>query len=424
MATVYAVTNPTIARAMGKFMTMAKESSYGTYNNAVYTASNVIFLNAPVNINQPIRILEDRQERYTFSHMKRHTNRYGIGTLEGIDVYIKPAGAASVGTKPHGHQLLESWYGKETVDPGVSVTYEPIGPDSSMPSYSMLVKYGHKVNLLIGAFVKTGQMIGVADDSEGVPSTFTGTIEFARRYWIGKDELSGSEATGQTVISVKNASKFYFGYSASPAVGMKVAFKTVAGVVDDNSGAGYTLAGVDVAANTITISPALAGAGLAANDVVYPFVPDVSSSDVGEPASFAFGVTKHRDGTVTWIIKKFTYNRNNNHVKILDMEQNGSPYPVRKVDAGGNANLREVTSEIEAVMSEDDTDYDYESQFQIEEALFTRWGPDTAGERIKVNIAKVRLDPPKDSGDAEISTVVMHHAMGTDGDDEDNMVFD
>src|ERR1043165_6632303 len=139
-----AVTNPTISTALGKGLWVKKETTRGTYISSVYSAANAIFLNAPAIPKQPLRKVDSRQERYSFSKFSRIPNRYGKGELD-IDIYVKPSGA--LGTQPHGHQILEGWWGKETVTGGTSVKYEPLPIGTPYPSYTILVKYGHRVFL-------------------------------------------------------------------------------------------------------------------------------------------------------------------------------------------------------------------------------------------------------------------------------------
>lgn len=417
------VTNPTIATAFGKVMFMVKETgTRGNYNSAVYTGSNAVFLNTPAIPQQGLRKVNSRQQRPSYSKRSRVAVGYGKGTME-VDVPIKPSGA--LGTPPHGRQLLEGWWGEEVIDPGVSVTYQPLAPEVGevYPSYTTLVKYGHEVFLLVGTVVEGGNINGVSDGSENVIAAFTGNLAFLRMYWVGKDEIGATEATGQTVITVKDAQKFAMGFSSSPAVGMKVGFRTVAGVVDDNSGAGYTLTAVDVGANTITINPALAGAGLAANDVVYGFVPE--PVDSGVEVTFNVGGSERGEDTnedpITLV--GFNYVMNNPFIKILENEKSatGHPYPSRIVDAGGSATLREAYAELSYIENEDDTNIRYIADQQIEYTAKSYWG-NVVAERFYIRVNQAELEAPEKSGDEEITTVTQYQAFGTD--DEAVQVFD
>lgn len=417
------VTNPTVGTARGKGLWMVKETGVrGTYNNAVYSAANGLLLNAPAIPSQPLRKVDSRAQRNTFSKITRVPVGYGKGTVP-IDVYIKPSG--SLGVTPHGDQILEAWWGKKTVTGGTSVKYEPMDPSSGalQPSFTSLVKYGHEAFLMVGCIAANGNIDGVADGSEAVIAAWTGNLEFLRMYEIGKDELSAPEITGQTVISVKDATKFEYGFSASPSVGMKVQFRTVAGVLDDNSGAGYTITGVDTGANTITITPGLAGAGLAANDVVEPFLPTIT--DVGSEVGFHLGgVTHGTAGTTDWTIVGANFVLNNPFAKILEIEKTGLQYPNRIVDAGGNANLRDAMFEIEFVETEDDTGLRYVAREQIKHIIKAYWG-DTAGERFYIQASSAELEEPSKSGDEEVHTTIQHTLLGTgSGNNEGFMMFD
>lgn len=417
-----AVTNPTISTARGKILFMVKETSRGVYNDAVYSAANAVFLNTPAIPSQPLRKVDSRQQRDSFSKFDRIPVGYGKGTI-ALDIYIKPSG--SLGVRPHGHQVLQAWWGKETVVGATSVKYEPINPANAevQPSYTMLVKYGHEVFLLVGAICVGGNIDGVADGSENVIAAWTGTFEFLRMYEIGKDELSGSEATAQTDISVKDASKFFYGFSTSPSVGMKVRFRTVAGVLDDNAGAGYTISNVNVGTNTITIAPGLAGAGLAANDVIEGFVP--APTDVGTPVGFHLGGVLHGvAGDQAWTIVGANVTKNNPFAKILEIEKTGLQWPNRIVDAGGNANLAELMAEIEFVETEDDTGLRYVARQQTRHILIMNWG-DTAAKRFYIRFNSAELEEPSKTGDEEVHVTVAHQGLATgSGANEGYQMFD
>lgn len=415
------VTNPTVATALGKIMFAVIEPTRGTYNSAVYSSANAVFLNAPAIPSQPLRKLDSRQQRKSFSKFSRIPNRYGVGTLP-FDVNIKPSGV--LGDVPHGDQLLHAWWGKRTIVAVTSVKYEPAPISSLFPSLTLLIKYGHKVYLLVGSVVQSANIDGKADESDSVIAALTGTIGFLRKYWVGKDELSAIAATGAATVTVKNAKKFAYGLSASPSVGMKVQFRTVAGVLDDNSGAGYTISSVDTTTNVIGISPVLAGAGLAADDIIEGFVP--SPTDVGEEVPFYLGGVTHgvSGSEVPWTIVGMNYSMENPFVKILDFEKSGSPYPTRIVDAGGTGALRNAMAEVEYVMNEDDTDLDYVAENQIPHVLKTYWG-DTAGERFYIQLNQAELEATTESGDQEVHGVTAHTALATGGgDNEAFMMFD
>lgn len=408
------VVRQNVASAIGKIAFMAEEV---TYRTPVWpTSAQALYLNEPPNPAQPLRVVNDRQQRNSFGKRRRLPNRYGVGTTT-LRSYIKPSGV--LGTRPHAHQLLKGLWGRETATPGVSVLYEPSVPGTPHPAYSILMKYGHRTNLLSGSIVRSGDILGTADESDDVYAQVVGNIEFARRYWVGKDEVNAIAAAAATAVTVKDATKFAYGFSATPAFGMRLQFRHVAdNSVDDNAGAGYTIDNVNTTTNVVTLTTGLVDP-LAVDDVIEGFVP--SGIDVGDVVNFYLGNFYRDDGTLQWIIENFEFHIENGHIIILHNQKDGTPYPSRKLD--GMPAGREITANIRYLLTEDETGFDYVSEQQLSQVIKAHWGT-TAGNRFLIQLDNVQIDSPSEEGDAEIRSTTLHRALETSGGDEGFMLFD
>jgi hypothetical protein len=182
--------------------------------------------------------------------------------------------------------LMSQW--AETIDSGVSVTYAPSITAADWVSGFMLFDCENVSQLAHGCYTEE---FSISFDGTG-PAKMSASGIASVMYQEGTSTVSGTEATGQTVISVTDAEYF--------EVGGYVQFGS-----DNNSGAGYKVTAIDTAADTITVSPAIAGAGLSAGNVAAPMFPS-GTSLTGTPISGNLGTVSIGSVTMTALSGKVT----------------------------------------------------------------------------------------------------------------------
>lgn len=136
--------------------------------------------------------------------------------------------------------------------------------DVCRPSGSIWLRLDHTVLFASGCVVT----------QNSIPLTKTGgqqmdfTISFRRMGWCGTGHLAGIPSGGVISLNEEEANAF--------TEGALIQNKTRK---DNNNNAGYTITAVDVAANTITVSPA--PGDWAADDIIAPWLP--TPTPIGEP---------------------------------------------------------------------------------------------------------------------------------------------
>ncbi|MFA7347262.1 MAG: phage tail tube protein [Desulfurivibrionaceae bacterium] len=306
----------------------------------------------------------------------------------------------AAGASPQGSALLESLFGVKSVVASTSVTY---ALSKIIPSFSLWMKQGDAVFFANGA---TANQVKLAVAKKGaVKFDFSG--QFMAMGWCGTDELSAAIdyiATPVTALPVKDAKKY--------TVGGKIKIGT-----DDNTGAGYAVTAVNVATNTITISPGCV-TDQAIDTVVAPFLP--TGTVIGAPVEArTFQVSL--DGGVT--ATKIT---------SLDLTlDNGLQYMEEEVSTEENPTdyvegERSVKSSLTLLMRRDDLGYFYDGlQPGNEKDVVISFGDDaTAGKLAAITMPKARLTVPTISPSAPTVKLNMElTALGTAGEDEISMLI-
>lgn len=326
------------------------------------------------------------------SLIDRFQDRLPAGDWE-LPMYIRPYGL--LGNKPQGANLFKALFGTETVS-AVGVIYSLA---KEIPSLSVWVKIGPQVFFCKGATVN---QMKLSVSNKGAPTlTFSGN--FMDMGWVGTDTLVSAvdgTTTPVTAIPVNDAKKF--------KVGGRIKIGD-----DDNAGTGFEITAVDVAANTLTISPGIATAQ-AAGAPVEPFLP--TGTVVGTPIE-ARDVSVVVGGVATKV-KDIDLTIDNN-VQYLEDEIGPEPYPTAYVTG-----RRSVSGSLSLYFRQDDLKYFHDGYQGNELALEIDCGQD-AGKRARFLMNRVSLSVPRVNPTAPTVELNMDFvALGTNGEDEIQLNFD
>ncbi len=379
----------------------AKEET--TPGTAIFpAATDAIFLTGEGSFKQQRGFLPDQQRRNTLSKVAQYKARLEPGEWS-FPAYIKPCGTA--GTAPECGHLLKGLFGKETVVGGTSVTYELLGPDSDLPTYSIWFRLGHTVFANLGCVVNSADVTVKAgnDDDSIVGITFSGN--FMRQIRSGTDKLASAASAETTTITVDNARKFMVG--------------SIIQIGDDNnSGSGYEVTDVDYETNILTFTPGLVTAQ-AVDAIVKGYLP--TPTEVGEPVHGRLGnVTFDEDSSpVNVPILQADIGINNN-IKVLNEEKNDTDYPSGYI----RGSEREVTLSIQAYFTRDAMARYYEIDEQLQKEIKVPAG-DTAGKRLRFEFPQVELSTAEISGGEECILTMTKLPLATSSfEDEVKLVFD
>ena len=326
------------------------------------------------------------------SLINRFQDRLPAGDWE-LPIYIRPDG--TLGNKPQGANIFKALFGAETADAtGVFYTLA-----KELPSLSIWAKIGPQVFFCQGTTVN---QMRFSVSVKGAPVlTFSGNFMYMG--WVGTDTLSAAvdgTVTPVTAIPVTDAKKF------------RVGGRIVIGD-DDNAGAGFEITAVDVATNTLTISPGIATTQ-AAGATVAPFLP--TGTVVGSPV-------ESRDitvsvGGVTTKIKSADLTITNN-VQYLEDEIGPEAYPTAYVE-----DRRSVSGSLSLYFRQDDLKLFYDGYQGNEVALEIDCGQD-AGKQARFIMDRVNLSVPRINPTAPTVELNMDFvALGTNGEDEIKLNFD
>jgi len=297
--------------------------------------------------------------------------------------YVKPA---ALGTAPDiGPALLKAAFGVETLTGSTSAAYT-LSDTVLTPLQMMQVIDGHWSQCISGAWVEE---LKFDIPGNGLP-TISASGGFARMGWVYRDVISAAQATGQTSMEIANAS---MGCACEPAM--------VEFTGDDNSAAGYLITAHDWTAGSanFTISPGIAGAGLAGTEEILPFVlaPTTGGTAIGATAcdlefdTLSVGFIKAGVTLQTGIgarDKEATSDRAAGLMRV-------GP---RVVEAEIDFYFLDTNAGNEALLGYafDGTTYDTD----------LRVGANTAAARMKLNFPKSRLDfAPHEVPEADVVTV-------------------
>lgn len=294
----------------------------------------------------------------------------GSGTYEGeIDgatggkwtavCHMMPTTA---GTIPDIDFALKAGFGDST-DSGAVITYDA---NDSAPESLTWTKYAgtgfcERIN---GCSVESI----IIEGAKGAIPTFTFSGSFATyAFLFGNPTVSGVNATSATTINVTATHGYLVG------AGMLVSFGT-----DTNSGAGYRV--TSTTSSTLVITPGLAGAGTSGGEAIVPTVPSqtLAGTRIG---GVSHGLTIDAI-TVNPVSMKFTLDTG---IRLLDKESSSAkPTGILK------HSTPTFDFDIDAYFKHTSMPAFGAAHFtsQVTRDLAARFGADTAGARVKVNMDK------------------------------------
>jgi hypothetical protein len=214
--------------------------------------------------------------------------------------------------------------------------------------------------------------------------------------------------TDDTEIEVDDAKLF--------CVGGRVQFKDAYGTVYDNSDAGYEITAVDADTDKITVSPGCE-VGLVIDDYVEPFLP--TGTEVGSVAEARNTTISFDGGSNSAVIKSMSIDIDE-AVEYMEDEITTEGYPTSYVE--GN---RRVSGNVTLLFRTNDLAYFYDGLETNEVDMQIKCGVDAAGTRMTINMDKVSLPVPRKNYTAPTVELSMDYvALGSDGEDEIELVFD
>lgn len=260
--------------------------------------------------DQMIAAFLSKERKNTYDYTKRFTTRYPAGKF-AFKIYIKPSG--TLGTAPVGGSCLKGLFGKETIVPATSVTYESLKVSDGLPkTYSAFFKAGDIVLQMSGCIFEKGTFNcnpGPVEDSE-VAGLFEG--EFFCQHIAAPSAAASNQIITDLVVTVADATQFL----NTPFIEVLKADGTTHGP--------YHVSAIDYSTNVITIDTVggWTAAITTAVDTIRGYVP--TAVDSGNLVNWAFGVTQEDGNDIFITGAEVVYQ---NGYKVIDNQKNGLLYP-------------------------------------------------------------------------------------------------
>jgi hypothetical protein len=381
----------TVAVARKQEIFAVKETTKGVL--VFPAAGNFIIGAGYASVIQQPSFTDSEEVKNTRDVTDRFQDRFGPGEWE-IPHYARPSGAA--GTAPQADVLYECLYGTKTVNGGTSVVYSQA---LTKPSFSLWVRKDHTVLWARGCTVSTM----TAELVNAGAFKFMSSGGFMEMGWVGTDTLNGGEPTAETDIVVDNPKRF--------KAGGKVEF-VESGTVYDNTSSGYTISSVNVATNTVVISPGLE-TDLDDASTIRPFLP--TGTEVGSPVESRLG--KAVIDSVDTEIKSMTLEIGD-PVEYLGEEITTTQYPEKYVEA-----TREITGEIALYFRERDAKYFYEGQSNLVIPVKMVSG-NVSGSIVEILNPYTSIEVPAlEEDDPTIAMTMAIKSTGSSGEDSSTLTF-
>lgn len=327
--------------------------------------------------------------------VNRFQDKYPPGDWS-FPVYARPSGTA--GTAPSEDVLMESLMGDKTINAATSVVYSLA---TTKPSFSLWMKKGHTVFFAWGA--TAGALKSSLETKGGHKMEFSG--QFMGMGWVGTDTISALAAIGASAVVVHDAKKF--------SVGGHVEFVEGATVYDATTG--YAITAVNVATNTLTLSPVLEAA-LDAESVIRPYLP--TASNAGTPLENRKGYAKI--DTVTTPLRSMNLNISD-MPKYLDDEITDDDFPTEYVET-----KRAIDGTAAVYFRENDLKYFYDGYNATaagDVALQMIVG-DTAGSIVTYDMPTSSLSVPSlEDADPTVALNMPYKALGSTGEDSISITY-
>jgi len=371
------------------------ETSYDTY----------IAIAATDAIDVIEGILEPEIE---YEEMESHVGTASLqGHIEGneankwsLESYIMPG---AVGVAPDLGPLLTHAIGAETIVGGTSVTYEPIDTNPTAGLSILIVagaanEYYERAN---GAWCES--LTIEANQGEAPKISASGGYGL---HSMAKQGANGTaiEPGGESVIALD-----------TKEAGCFVGEPLVKFDTEDNGGSGYQVTAVDHSADTITITPVLAG-GTEVGDLVHPVV--VSQTLTGTPIN---GVqnTVTIGGTSVGLIKATVTIATG----LIGLRDGTSQRPIRLM----RPTKRRITGEIEIFELVENTLETGQAWNNATAAINLQFGPATAAARFKIEMPACKLKvvkPAWSDEDGLRMTLAFTAEQSAAAKDEIDLIFD
>lgn len=372
-----------------------KETTFGT--GVKPAASDQVLIAGEGTIKQELGFITDAQKRNTFSMLSRIAGRFEPGDVS-LPIYIKPSG--TLGTKPEGAQLYEALFGREVVTGGTKVEYFLLRITDTRPSLTFWFKQGHFVYMAWGCVLNQATFPIKAGNSDDAVAQVNLTAFFAELRWTGTDEANETISVAQSTLLVKDASKYSVG-----------SYIIVGG--DDNGGVGFEVTAVNIATNTLTLSPDINN--VTTNDQIDPWLP--AGTELGDPVHGRLGIATRGGVNLPLLSSEITID---NKIKMLNEEKNGLNFANRFI----HANAREINVNSEIYFDADAAKFFSESSRSIQADVVVPIG-DTAGKRVTLTVKNVELNSPEVTGGEEKVMRINGVAFASSSfDDELVMLFD
>jgi hypothetical protein len=321
----------TISTPKDEALFVTAEAVFGTLEYPV--AADVVPLITDATFTQPKTLISDPQKKMTISEQPKLALGFEPGQFS-FTMFVKPSGA--LGTPPKGSEIIAAGFGKAaTVVGSTSVTYTLGGINDDVMGLSFVHRYGHMVTWMSGCIVDKLVFPVKADESQDalgqvqVSGTFCKQVMAGYAYAKHATEfpIAATDIVVESAGAVLDARQF--------EVGCQVQFRnpTTGAVVDNNSGAGFTVSTVTLATGTITLSTGLLVA-VPNGSIVDGFIP--TASDGGSTVFGRLGSAQEclAGGSLADILIFDSSIEITNNFKLKSNEKTSSLYPITASRAG------------------------------------------------------------------------------------------
>lgn len=383
----------TIARARVQDVFCVKETTRGTL--VFPAAANYVVAAGECVTNQQASFTDSDERKNTRDVTDRFQDRFGAGNWS-IPMYLRPSGTA--GTAPDGDVLFECLTGVKTIVGGTSVTYSQ---STEKSSFSLWHRKDHTIFWARGCTVNNTEPSLAT--TGGARCDFSG--EFMEMGWCGTDSLNGALLITDTAVVVVDAKKY--------TVGSKVEFEDAADdTIYNNTSAGYEITAIDVATETLTITPGLEH-GLDTASIIRGFLP--VGTEVGVPLESRKG--KAVIAGVDTPVQSMNVTISDPAMMLTD-EITTTDYPEDYAEG-----TRDLSGSFAAYFRENDLKYFYDGQNSNELAVSLVVG-DTAGSIVTFAMPQTELEIPSiNESDPTVALDINIKALGSAGEDSLTIAF-
>lgn len=359
-----------MATVLGDILSFPRESAVLAIAETTFatevkpTASSGVPSIGEIQVSQPLGFVPDPQRRLTYSPRPDIPGRYDPGVIQGLQMLIKPR---AVGTAPDGGVLLKTFWGRETIVGGTSVTYSPLRMIDTRPSATVWVRDGHAVYRCLGTLLNQADLPIRADNSPEALHQVGLAGTFAELRWTGTDELAvaipSTGGGGVTTMTLKSAKKYTI--NSYVEIGALT-----------NAGAGYQITAVDYGTNVVTFTPAIVSIAVAVDSLVKPWWP--TTSENGTIIHGRKGIATRGGSNLSVMSGSIQYGF---PVKLLNAEKNGLDFANRFSSPA----LRDLQCNLEVLFDANAGRYWYDVKTGVLADVICPWGT-VSGERSTLTV--------------------------------------